>query len=643
MPTEYTSIRQKLLRVIIMTSAAALILTCTAYFVYEFITFRETTKSNLSTLGEIIASNSTAALAFQNKEDASEILAALKAEKNIVAACLYDSSGQIFSKYPKDLSDSAFPAHPGNDGYEFDHAGLEGFQAVSQDGNRWGTLYLRRDINAMYARFRLYGLIAFLVTIVSFFIAYLFSRRLQRSVTEPILNLASTAKNISENRDYTVRAVRSSSDEVGMLTKAFNHMLEQIEAQNREIISFNQNLEQKIRERTNELQDANAVLRNQNEFVETIIDSSVDLISVLDKDLNYVILNKHAQQAYSPNGENLIGKNIVVAFPQIQASGILENLKKVLKGEIVHISNYRSPVLNRLFESFYIPLKNKDNNVDRILMVAHDITAIMEVNEQLQELNTELEKSNQSLEQFAYVASHDLQEPLRKIQTFSELAERNIKSEENLKRYLDKINSSASRMSDLIRAILNYSRLSKVDTEFVDVDLNTIIDHIKTDLELLISEKNAVVQHDDLPIIKGSPDQLSQLFMNLISNSLKFSDKQPVITVTSRLVSSVENEASELNRKGKFVELAFSDNGIGFDQQYADKIFHIFQRVHVSSKYAGTGIGLALCKRIVENHHGTITVKSKPGEGTTFYIYFPVPENVTIATSSNMGSMEVVS
>lgn len=246
---------------------------------------------------------------------------------------------------------------------------------------------------------------------------------------------------------------------------------------------------------------------------------------------------------------------------------------------------------------------------------------------QLEAKIAELNMSNHDLEQFAYIASHDLQEPLRKIRSFSELLEKNLKKEENSKskNFLDKINSSAQRMSTLIRDVLNYSRLSKKDVLFVNTDLNSIIENIKIDFELLLEQKQAKIEYTDLPSIHGIPLQLHQLFYNLISNSLKFSDQAPLIQLSSRLLTHQEiAENVKMDEQFEYVEILLRDNGIGFEQKYADQIFTIFQRLNDQSKYSGTGIGLALCKKIAENHKGYIRAESALGQGTSFFVYLQV-------------------
>ena len=181
-------------------------------------------------------------------------------------------------------------------------------------------------------------------------------------------------------------------------------------------------------------------------------------------------------------------------------------------------------------------------------------------------------------------------------------------------------------MGDLIQAVLNYSRLSQDDELRGKADLNDILEHVKSDYELLIEEKQAVIEHDQLPVIRGVSLQLSQLFANLIGNSLKFSDPPARIKISSRILQpkDMRKVNHPLDPTKQYVELIFQDYGIGFEQQYAEKIFTIFQRLNSREAYGGTGIGLALCKRIVENHDGYIHAVSALGSGASFFVYLPL-------------------
>ena len=245
---------------------------------------------------------------------------------------------------------------------------------------------------------------------------------------------------------------------------------------------------------------------------------------------------------------------------------------------------------------------------------------------ELQRVNEELAKSNNDLEQFAYVASHDLQEPLRKIRIFAGMVEELLNDPEKAGYYLHKISVSSERMMTLIQDLLNFSRLNRTGQPLEYVSLNEVLAHIRNDLELFIHEKQAVITSEDLPLIKGEPLQLYQLFYNIINNSLKFSNPHvtPRITIATRpLLPDEVSVFPSLDPSLEYVEILLKDNGIGFAQQYAEQIFTIFQRLNNRQTYTGTGIGLALCKKIVSNHHGHIYAMSKEAEGAAFYVILP--------------------
>jgi PAS domain S-box-containing protein len=237
--------------------------------------------------------------------------------------------------------------------------------------------------------------------------------------------------------------------------------------------------------------------------------------------------------------------------------------------------------------------------------------------------NLQLRQTNQELEQFAYIASHDLQEPLRKVRTFAGMISN---PDEQSNKLIGKIEISAARMARLIHDVLNFSKLSASRELFEPVDLEKVFQYIETDFELLIEEKSAVIRHDPLPVIEGISLQLNQLFSNLLSNSLKFSrpDLAPHITVNVTDAGEEEISAYPGLISGKrYCVITFKDNGIGFKQEHAEKIFKIFQRLHSKDDYSGTGIGLALCKKIAINHHGSIDAIALPDEGAAFKVILP--------------------
>jgi PAS domain S-box-containing protein len=277
---------------------------------------------------------------------------------------------------------------------------------------------------------------------------------------------------------------------------------------------------------------------------------------------------------------------------------------------------------------------NADGQPEKLIGTLLDITDEKRAKEQLEKLveertldlrkmNEQLRRSNHDLEQFAYIASHDLQEPLRKIQSFIDIA-RQKEDKKNLPHYFEKIVQSARRMSMLIKDVLNYSRLDSDEMLFTEVSLNQVLKEVAMDYEHLIVDKRALIKSSDLPVINGIYAQIRQLFANLLSNALKFSSANPEISIVARPLPPNQMNDYPATEKGKqYVELTFSDNGIGFDQQYADRVFMIFQRLHSKTEYSGTGIGLALCKKIVENHQGYIKAESIPDNGSVFTVILP--------------------
>jgi signal transduction histidine kinase len=243
----------------------------------------------------------------------------------------------------------------------------------------------------------------------------------------------------------------------------------------------------------------------------------------------------------------------------------------------------------------------------------------------MREYATELERSNRELQDFANIASHDMQEPLRKILTFSELLRQRYDGsiDDRGRDYLVRMEHSAERLHDLINEMLAYSRIATKAQPFEQVNLNEITKRVLNDLELQIEETGASIEASALPSLEADPTQMYQLIQNLVSNALKFqpADNQPVIKI------SASQKPESLPGTNGIISLSVSDNGIGFDEKYLDRIFQPFQRLHGSEKYDGTGMGLAICRKIIERHGGSITARSKAGQGSTFIVDLPVSQN----------------
>jgi light-regulated signal transduction histidine kinase (bacteriophytochrome) len=284
------------------------------------------------------------------------------------------------------------------------------------------------------------------------------------------------------------------------------------------------------------------------------------------------------------------------------------------------------------------PLRNDANEVYAVLTILHDISdrvhaknELQLLNESLSQKNFELLTVNEQLSTFAFVASHDLREPLRKIQVFTNSI---LESEQERlsprgREYFHRILASIGRMSSMIDDILNFSNINAEAKSFHHIDLNELLNEVVGDLQEAIREQGAQINISRLPDYTGNRSQLHQLFQNLIGNAIKFRhpDRAPVVSVTGKVVSGKDIGHPAANSQKNYLQIQVSDNGIGFEEQYYNKIFQMFQRLHSVSQYSGTGMGLAICKKVVENHDGLITVHSTPGEGSEFTCHLLISDS----------------
>lgn len=345
--------------------------------------------------------------------------------------------------------------------------------------------------------------------------------------------------------------------------------------------------------------------------------------------------------------QSVIGMKLRDALPELEGQQFHDLLDRVYTtGEPYHSADDPAELvvdgrLQKFYFNFtYKPLKDSEGKVYGILNMAVDVTAqklfaedlerkVRQRTAKLEEANRHLENVNRNLEQFAYITSHDLQEPLRKIRIFSDVLQTRYKKlvAPEVGDYLDRITMSSRRMSDLIQDVLDFSRIDSQEKRFIFVNLNNVISNLLVDYDLAIKEKNATINVDPLPELKAIPLQMNQLFYNLIGNALKFTraNVQPVIKISGGKLSSDERASIVLldNRKTYF-KISIEDNGIGFNSSSAEAIFTIFHRLNTRDAYEGTGIGLAICKKIVVNHNGHIYATSQEGVGSTFHVILPV-------------------
>ncbi len=352
------------------------------------------------------------------------------------------------------------------------------------------------------------------------------------------------------------------------------------------------------------------------EQLSAIIDSSDDAIFAKSLDGIITSWNHGAELLYGYKPDEIIGMPVSILLPSDRTNEIKDILKQIAAGKrIDHFETKRVIKGGHIVDiSLTVsPVKDEGGKIIGASSIARDISAQKRLDEILKQTMDELKASNRELEQFAYVASHDLQEPLRLVASYVQLLEQRYQSlfDEQARKYMDYIVSGAKRMQTLINDLLACSRVGTMGKELKPVSASKALEYALGNLEMSISQSGGKVTSKQLPTVMGDGVQLTQLFQNLIGNAIKFHSEKP---------AQVEIAADDAGMSWQF---SIKDNGIGIDMKYADRIFTIFQRLHERSKYKGTGIGLAIAKRIVERHHGQIWFESEPGKGTTFFFTLP--------------------
>ena len=468
---------------------------------------------------------------------------------------------------------------------------------------RWYTILgislksIHKVINDLIIRNTIWGSIIVLLGIIGSFL-------LSKSISKPLIGLANATRILSSG-DLDHRVSIASKDEVGLLSYSFNRMVDS-------------------------LKQAEEKLRNSETQKKAILDASIDSIRLVDKDMRIIWANQTTTTEMNIAPEALIGKFCYESFFGIDTPCAECPTKKALEsGKTEHSVLYQSKSkrikAKTYWDSYAVPIKNETNDIENIIQITRNITERMQVENALRERTEALEISNRELEQFAYVASHDLQEPLRMISSYVQLLARRYKDrlDTDADEFISYAVDGVTRMQVLINDLLAYSRVTTRGKDFEATDSEEALSRALRNLQAAIQESSAVMTYDPLPTVMTDSIQLEQLFQNLISNSIKFrSNEPPHVHISAQRINNSKPSIEQSLRDGWLFSVC--DNGIGIDPEYADRIFTIFQRLHTRDEYPGTGIGLAICKRIVERHRGRIWVESQLGQGAIFNFSIPM-------------------
>jgi signal transduction histidine kinase/ActR/RegA family two-component response regulator len=663
MPTP-TPIRRKLMQMVLLTAGVGLLFACAAFFTYDLVTYRQSLVRQLDTLGQAIAANSTAALAFDNPDDAKSVLAAFKSDPHIVAAALYGKSGELFATYPETLPATMLPSIPGQPGYQFDESHVFGFAPVEEGGQYLGTLFVKSDLTAMQQRLRLYGLIALVVLALSTALAYGVSYWQQSQISGPILALADTARAVSDQHDYSVRAAPADTLEVDVLTGAFNHMLTQIqESEARSHAQMGRlNLLQQITGAIGERQDLQSIFQvvlgsveenlpidfgcvciydaaTETLTVNTVGAASQQLSAALDMDERSIVpidqngLSRCMQGylVYEPDV-----RAVQFAFPQRLAKGGLRSLviaplivEKQVFGALIaarfNASAFSSGDCEFLQQlSQHVALASHQTQLYNALQHAY--------NDLRQSQNTVMQQERlRALGQMASGIAHDINNAISPIALYTEsllerepnLSDRARASLTTIQRAIDDVAGTVARMREFYR-----QREPQLTLALVDVNrcVQQVLELTRAKWYDLAQQRGAAIElrtdiAKDLPGIMGAEGEIRDALTNLIFNAVDAMPDGGTLSVRTLAVPGTTEMQS--------VCIEIADTGIGMDEETRRRCLEPF---FTTKGERGTGLGLAMVYGLIQRHSAEFDIASAPGQGTVMRIVFPAYTQSLVAT-----------
>jgi PAS domain S-box-containing protein len=584
-------IREKLVIITLLTTGTALVLAWVGNMLADSLLYRGYLMRDLTVLARVIADNSTAALVFEDPAAANQILGALKARPHIDGACMYRNAGQagatVFAKYSPNRDFTCPPL----DRIGSIHPDRALSEPVVLDGRRIGTLVLIFDLEELRERIRMFGSIVFAVFLLCSVIAFLVSNRLHAVIVTPIARLVEATTTVSRTGDYSVRAERVSGDELGVLVDRFNEMLARIQS------------------RDNDVKKAFQQVENERARFQFMAESMPQKIFTATPEGEIDYFNGQWMEFTGLTREEIMGWGwIRFVHPDDVEANVQEWQRCVASGDpFMFQQRFR-----RADGQYRWHLSRAHGMRDPNGTITIWIGSNTDIHEQ-KETEQELRRLNDDLQQFAYSASHDLQEPIRNVAVYSEIVARRYQQvlDADGQQFLGFLREGGRRLATLVNDLLAYTRASMAELSGNSISAREALDNSLATLAEPIHVNGAVVTSDELPAVHMGELHLQQIFQNLIGNALKYrSEEPPRIHISARML-------------GRMWWFSVRDNGIGIDPEYKEKIFGVFKRLSHDRKHDGTGIGLAICQRIVERYGGRIWVESELGKGAIFHFTIP--------------------
>jgi signal transduction histidine kinase/ActR/RegA family two-component response regulator/uncharacterized membrane protein affecting hemolysin expression len=654
-----------LITVILLTCGAVMVITSAAFFAYEFVSFRQLTARNLETLGKAIAANSTAALAFENADDAREVLSAVRAQPHIIAARLYLSDGRLIASYPDGDAGKAPSQAVLDDGYRFTAELLTGVQPVVQGRRRMGTLYLESDLGEVYEHLKLMSLTGAMVMLFCCVAAYLISVRLQRSISGPILALASTAKTVSEHRDYSVRASRPEGQEFGLLTDAFNHMLTRIEGDQTKLRSQLARLDllHRITRATGERVDLPSVFRVVVRCLEQDLPIDFACMCGYESGAEALSIAVIGAQSAPLATELALSEQSKVPIDQ-------NGLARCVAGELVYEPDTRvipfpfperfakaglyslvvAPLLveNRVFGVLVSARRAADafNSADceflrhlseHIALASHQAQlygALQRAYEDLRQSQQAVMQQERlrALGQMASGIAHDINNAISPVALYTEsLLEREPDLSERARGYLVTIQRAIEDVAETVSRMREFYRPREPELVLSTVACNKMVEQVvsltRARWSDLPQQRGIVIQlrtelSPDLPEIMGSEVEIRDALTNLVFNAVDAMPEGGTLTLRTKFVTAGSHAALDAAR---YVHVEVQDSGIGMDEETRRRCLEPF---YTTKGERGTGLGLAMVYGMVQRHSAELEIDSARGAGTTVRLIFSVTEAV---------------
>ena len=623
------SIQSKLTFVIVCTSVAGLSLASVSFDLYERSSFRAGMTRELSTLADTLGANTAAALAFYDRKSAQDLLGALRAEDHVVGARLYDGQGQLFAEYRHSgKSDFVMPAmRESGEQFEKDYVVL--YRAILLGGERAGSMEIVSDLEAYRARIRQYTEISLGVVLISILVTYLVSAKLLRLITEPITNLADVATRVTQREDYSLRAVSRGDDEVGTLVGSFNKMLERIQERDAALQHANDDLELRVKARTQELQQemgerlkAQETLSEERKVLRALIDNVPDFMYVKDEQCRFLVANLAvAKQMGAESPDELIGKTDFDFYPPDLAKTFFDDEQRVIRTGHAEINREETGLdvsgnVSQVMTT-QMPLHDRNGRITGLAGIGRDITHLKRVQAEMQKAREAAEAASQAKSEFLANMSHEIRTPLNGVMGMTDLALGTELTAEQ-REYLETVKMSSDSLLTVINDILDFSKIEagRIDLEAVDFNLRDALESTLKTLAVRADEKGLELLCEvaaEVPeMVRGDSGRLRQIVVNLVGNAIKFTESGEV-----QLKVQVESSAA----KEFLLRFTVADTGIGIPKEKLQLIFDPFSQADTSTtrKYGGTGLGLTISARLVGMMGGTLWVESEVGRGSQFH------------------------